>query len=261
MVTGLKPGGRAAGRLRRRALVGLALVSLSLVPVAVSWACNPQAQLVTNKLSYAPDETMTISGTYFPRDVDISVYAAGQSVVVRTNNIGAFQTSALTAPGAPGTYTVSATRADGQYQAGLPKVASFAVSGSAPAPAPTPTPPTGNTNGNFVSDPTLRCGGLAVTLVGTGGDDVIDGSARRDVIAGLEGDDVIRGLGGEDVLCGGGGRDRLTGGRGNDRLGGGAGIDRLRGGLGRDRLNGGSGEDVCVGGPGRDRARRCETLR
>lgn len=88
-----------------------------------------------------------------------------------------------------------------------------------------------------------RCQGLVPTLVGTEGDDVLEGGNGVDVIMGLGGDDVIRGLNGDDVLCGGAGQDVVEGGNGGDVL---------LGGFGDDVLDGGRGDDVLVGGPGTD---------
>lgn len=59
------------------------------------------------------------------------------------------------------------------------------------------------------------------TIVGTGGDDVLEGTDGADVIDGGGGDDRILGLGGDDVLCGGEGQDDLLGGPGADTLHGG----------------------------------------
>lgn len=108
---------------------------------------------------------------------------------------------------------------------------------------------------------------------GTGGDDVIAGSAEDDVVRagegadtvdGRAGDDVLRGQAGADLLLGGEGEDRLVGGGGADTLDGGAGDDEirgkaghdaLRGGAGDDRIRGGGGDDVIEGGAGRDRVK------
>ncbi len=58
--------------------------------------------------------------------------------------------------------------------------------------------------------PVATCFGLAVTIVGEAGGDVLRGTARRDVILGGDGDDVIDGRGGDDVICGGDGADILA---------------------------------------------------
>jgi predicted extracellular nuclease len=89
-----------------------------------------------------------------------------------------------------------------------------------------------------------QCHGLAPTIRGTSGDDVVLGGLGRDVIMGLGGDDVIVDLFGNDVICGGEGEDTLFGGLGDDVL---------LGGYGDDFLSGDLGSDVLVGGPGEDR--------
>ncbi|WP_210505722.1 ExeM/NucH family extracellular endonuclease [Naasia sp. SYSU D00057] len=99
-----------------------------------------------------------------------------------------------------------------------------------------------------------RCDGLAPTIVGTAGDDVLRGTNGRDVIVGLGGDDVITGGNGDDVICGGAGNDRLDGANGVDALLGGSGDDVLSGGNGADRLVGGAGTDVLDQGSGKGAA-------
>ncbi|MGY1779585.1 ExeM/NucH family extracellular endonuclease [Geodermatophilus sp. SYSU D01036] len=88
-----------------------------------------------------------------------------------------------------------------------------------------------------------RCDGLAPTIRGTAGDDVLRGTNGVDVIMGLGGEDTISGGNGDDVVCGGAGDDTLSGENGDDVL---------LGGFGVDTLDGGNGEDTLVGGPGAD---------
>jgi uncharacterized repeat protein (TIGR01451 family) len=120
------------------------------------------------------------------------------------------------------------------------------------------------------------CRGVAATIVGSAGDDVLTGTGGPDVIVALGGNDTIRALAGQDLICAGRGRDtvaagsaadrvlagagadRVRGGGGPDALRGGAGNDVLRGGRGADRLRGGAGFDRCSGGPGADSVRGCE---
>jgi Ca2+-binding RTX toxin-like protein len=97
------------------------------------------------------------------------------------------------------------------------------------------------------------CAGLAPTIVGTTGDDVLRGTVGPDVVSGLAGNDEIDGLAGDDVICGGPGADVLAGGDGNDQL--------LAGAIGRvpvfeneperegDALVPGPGDDVVDLGP------------
>ncbi|MCO6055363.1 heme peroxidase, partial [Pseudomonas sp. MOB-449] len=68
--------------------------------------------------------------------------------------------------------------------------------------------------------------GVGAFVVGTAGDDVLNGTALADEIQGLGGNDILNGLAGDDILDGG------------------AGDDTLRGGLGADMMIGGLGNDV-----------------
>jgi Ca2+-binding RTX toxin-like protein len=99
-----------------------------------------------------------------------------------------------------------------------------------------------------------RCHGRRATIVGTAGDDVLQGTPERDVIWGGDGDDTILGSLGNDLLCGGPGSDLIHGGRGNDIVDGGAGNDdQVYGDLGDDKLTGGPGNgDEVAGGLGID---------
>ncbi|HEU4943550.1 MAG TPA: calcium-binding protein [Solirubrobacterales bacterium] len=87
-----------------------------------------------------------------------------------------------------------------------------------------------------------RCHGRLAKIVGTEGDDELQGTPERDVIWGGGGDDSITGSLGNDLLCGGPGADLVHGGRGNDDVDGGAGAD--------DRVIGDLGDDKVIGGPG-----------
>ena len=92
--------------------------------------------------------------------------------------------------------------------------------------------------------------GMTCTIVGSTGNDVLQGTKRNDVICGLTGNDKITGLAGNDVLDGGPGNDTLNGGLGNDQLIGLAGFDNLLGSEGNDSLVGGPGTDFFDGGNG-----------
>jgi Ca2+-binding RTX toxin-like protein len=98
-----------------------------------------------------------------------------------------------------------------------------------------------------------RCFGSRATIVGTGGNDRINGTGRRDVIVGVGGHDRINGRGGGDVICGGGGRDLIRGKSGDDELSGGGKRDVLLGQQGNDLVTGAGGADVLLGLPGNDR--------
>lgn len=97
-----------------------------------------------------------------------------------------------------------------------------------------------------------RCNGLIATIVGTTGNDVINGTNGNDVIVGLGGNDTINGGNGNDIICGDGGNDILNGGNGMDTLFGGFGNDTLNGNNGNDSLDGGGNNDTLAGNNGDD---------
>ena len=107
-----------------------------------------------------------------------------------------------------------------------------------------------------------RCDGKQATIVGTAGNDVIQGTEKADVISAGPGDDTIYGGLGNDIICGGAGDDLIHGGRGNDWLDGDADTDRVFGDLGDDHVGGGPGDqdevsgglgiDTVNGGPGNE---------
>ncbi len=90
------------------------------------------------------------------------------------------------------------------------------------------------------------------TLVGTDGNDGLDGGFGDDLLTGLGGDDFLYGGSGADSLDGGDGIDVLYGDEGNDTLAGGAGDDELFGHTGDDIIDGGDGDDEIEGGSGND---------
>lgn len=92
------------------------------------------------------------------------------------------------------------------------------------------------------------CRGRAATIVGTDGDNRLQGTPGRDVIAALGGADIVDGGGGDDLIC-------LGDGDGDDRAVGGKDDDRLIGNQGDDRLVDGRGDDRCKGGRARDTKR------
>jgi uncharacterized repeat protein (TIGR01451 family) len=138
------------------------------------------------------------------------------------------------------------------------------------------------TNGNNKATASTRvlgaptCRGVAATVTGTSGDDVLLGTTGPDVIVALGGNDRVVSRAGRDLICAGGGADavgagtaadkvfagagpdRLLGRGGPDLLKGSAGNDVIKGGGGADRLRGGGGVDRCRGGAGADSVRSCE---
>lgn len=136
---------RSKDMSRLRATAALAVMAAVLVPVAIAWACNPQANLKVDKPSYGPGERIAVSGAFFKPNAEITVTVEpnGAAVTVTTAGNGFFATS-LTAPSTPGSYTVSAIgyESDGSVTPGLPARTSFTVS-----PAATPAPQGGSPTG------------------------------------------------------------------------------------------------------------------
>ncbi len=89
-------------------------------------------------------------------------------------------------------------------------------------------------------------------LIGSSGDDTLEGNSRDNYISGKRGDDLLLGDLGDDILSGGRGHDTLRGGEGDDFLKGGRGDDLLEGGEDDDILKGGRGDDLLRGGQGND---------
>ena len=127
--------------------------------------------------------------------------------------------------------------------------------------APTPAPDPGGNGGDGGGDTPLPGPGpvdpniptdTADDVVGTTGDDVIDGLGGDDEILGGLGDDILNGGDGNDSLVGGKGDDKVNGGAGKDEIDGGKGDDVIRGGDGNDVLDGGDGNDDVGGGKGKD---------
>jgi hypothetical protein len=80
-------------------------------------------------------------------------------------------------------------------------------------------------------------------LIGTPGNDQLQGGAGSDRIHADQGD---------DTLMGGAGNNQLWAGAGDDRLSTGAGADLLAAGQGNDSLSAGSGDDILLAGAGDD---------
>ena len=87
---------------------------------------------------------------------------------------------------------------------------------------------------------------------GTAGRHIV-GTRRKDQLVGTPGDDFIEGRNGNDRLRGKGGVDILQGGKGNDELVDRSGNTVFDGGRGNDRLTGGRDDDFFAGGRGNDR--------
>ena len=123
------------------------------------------------------------------------------------------------------------------------------------------TNPEDFTTENFMGSPPDGSPNTDLYLVGTAGEDTLNGRFGNDVINGADGNDVLQGFFGRDALDGELGDDQLFGGDGNDVLRGGDGTDFLvgddgndilYGDDGNDELYGGDGYDVLIGGAGND---------
>ncbi|HTO48728.1 MAG TPA: putative Ig domain-containing protein [Burkholderiales bacterium] len=151
---------------------------------------------------------------------------------------GTFSGTAPTSAGGT-TLQLDVTATDGSGATASDPFA-FAVAG-----APPPPPPP-------VTDSPAEAP-LGRHIVGTRHNDRLIGTAGDDLIEGRNGNDRLRGGHGVDILQGGKGNDDLKdrdgntvfdGGRGNDRMTGGRDADFFAGGRGNDRLYLGGGHDV-----------------
>lgn len=102
----------------------------------------------------------------------------------------------------------------------------------------------------------------AAVIIGTPGDDELEGTRAYDAIFAAAGDDRLDGLAsgddlfgqaGDDTLVDKAGDDLLRGGPGRDLFAGNPGDDLLFGGRGNDTLLDDTGSDLFSGGPGNDR--------
>ena len=91
-----------------------------------------------------------------------------------------------------------------------------------------------------------------IDVIGTSGDNRLNGSEQSDIILTFGGNDVISGRGGDDLIISGGGNDSIGGGSGNDDVFAGTGNDVVDGGIGDDRIFGGKGSDLIDGNAGSD---------
>ncbi|HTK84545.1 MAG TPA: Ig-like domain-containing protein [Patescibacteria group bacterium] len=92
----------------------------------------------------------------------------------------------------------------------------------------------------------------AGAIVGTNGNDTINGGNHPNLIYGLGGNDTLNGGNSGDTIYGGSGNDVIHGNNGTDTLYAGSGIDFLYGDNGADVLVAGSGSATMTGGNGPD---------
>jgi Ca2+-binding RTX toxin-like protein len=113
------------------------------------------------------------------------------------------------------------------------------------------TPGNDNLNGTGADE---RINGLDGNdnISGNGGQDTLLGGAGNDTIAGASSAENIDGGDGNDTIFGNGGQDTLSGGNGNDQLFGSSQAESIFGGTGNDTIFGNGGNDIINSGPGND---------
>jgi Ca2+-binding RTX toxin-like protein len=113
----------------------------------------------------------------------------------------------------------------------------------------------------FADGNAIRIADIKTFIVGTSGDDVLNGTSGADFVYGGSGDDQIRLYEGDDIGSGGTGndivwgdedKDLVVGGLGDDKLFGGSADDMVSGDDGNDELDGDAGDDILSGGRGDD---------
>lgn len=80
-------------------------------------------------------------------------------------------------------------------------------------------------------------------VIGTSGNDIINGDSGKNTITGGKGEDALNGKGGNDFIQGNAGNDTISGGEGDDTIEGNGGNDFIDSGNGSNFIDGGSGED------------------
>ena len=95
-------------------------------------------------------------------------------------------------------------------------------------------------------------GGGGFTVIGTQGDNRLNGSPGSDIIQTFGAADLVAGGSGNDLIITGGGNDTVGGGDGNDTIISGSGSDVVAGGTGDDFIFAGKGNDLVDGGDGND---------
>ncbi len=90
------------------------------------------------------------------------------------------------------------------------------------------------------------------TIMGTSGNDKLNGTNKKDLIIGLEGNDTIDGGNNDDCIVGGMGNNKLDGGNGKDVITAESGNDTIDGGNEDDNISAGDGNNNIIGGNGND---------
>ncbi|MEJ7787893.1 MAG: hypothetical protein WKF96_24085, partial [Solirubrobacteraceae bacterium] len=77
-----------SGSSRRGAFIALLVGAMVIVPSAIAWACNPQANISVDRQTVAPGQTIGVSGSYFPGNTSITVSSPTGSKTVTTSSAG-----------------------------------------------------------------------------------------------------------------------------------------------------------------------------
>src|SRR3954471_8050457 len=93
----VSPQPRLAGLRRRSITIASVVVAAIVIPVAIAYACNPQAHVSLDKSAYQPGATITVNGSYFTPNQPVTVSGPGSSASVMTSSGGGFKTT-ITAP-------------------------------------------------------------------------------------------------------------------------------------------------------------------
>jgi Ca2+-binding RTX toxin-like protein len=102
-------------------------------------------------------------------------------------------------------------------------------------------------------DDRIQGGNGSNLIIGLAGNDIIHGGNGYNIIIGGPGDDQLYGGGGNNIIIAGGqGTNQIYGGKGNNVLIAGSGNTLIVAGHGNDKLYGGAGNDVLIGGAGAD---------
>jgi hypothetical protein len=102
-------------------------------------------------------------------------------------------------------------------------------------------------------DDRIQGGNGSNLIIGLAGNDIIHGGTGDNIIIGGPGDDQLYGGGGNNIIIAGGqGTNQIYGGKGNNILIAGSGNTLMVAGHGNDKLYGGAGNDVLIGGAGAD---------
>jgi hypothetical protein len=130
----LKQGRAGVVRRRRVTLVSLVVAAFTL-PVAIAFACNPQAHVSLDRTAYQPGAPIAVHGSFFATNAAVTVSGPTGSVPVTTSPGGGF-TVQMNAPTSPGNYTITASKPTGGFAA-----ASFSVAAPASTPAASASQP------------------------------------------------------------------------------------------------------------------------